>query len=57
MLNLRVAVSPLLDLLAFQSGGVVGDLRGSDSCAVAKMSADSAEKPSIFDCRVEFREL
>ena len=57
MLNLRVVVSPLLDLLTFQSGGVIGDLRGLDSCVVAKMGVDSAEKPSIFDGRVEFREL
>ena len=56
MLNLRV-VDTLLDLLTVQSGDVVGDLRGLDSCVVAKMGVDGAEKSSAFDCRVEFREL
>ena len=55
MLDFRVLDSSLLDLLTFPSEGVVGDLRGLNSCVVAKMCVDGAEKPSVFDCHVEFR--
>ena len=55
--NLKVVDASLPGLFAFQSGGVVADLGGLESCVVAEMGVDGAEESDDFDCRVEFREL
>ena len=57
VLNLRAVVASFPGLLTFQSGDVVGDLTGLDSCAFGKMGVAGAEITCVFDCRVEFREL